>query len=261
MGRAKLYQLEGIVVRRRNHGEADRIVTVFTPEGSVSLLAPGVRKPRSRKAGHLELFCRTRLLVSRVGKSWDIISQAESQIVHSRLQEDFRRGTYARYVVELVLRFFQEEGSADLFNLVAETLSLLDEVAEPDKVVFSYEQQLLTFAGFRPEWYTCVGEGEQGFCAKPLRPTPQDERPYGLDPERGGALCEECFQDHRGDRAGRRLSPSALSWLQTFQHKPYVELQAYPFPPATAAELWRLMEHYITYHLERRPAALRVMQK
>jgi hypothetical protein len=63
----------------------------------------------------------------------------------------------------------------------------------------------------------------------------------------------------REERTVRFLSPSALSWLQALQRQPYADVAEFPLPPATAAELGRIMEHLIAYHLERRPAALRVI--
>lgn len=261
--RGKLYQLEGVVLGRRDQGEADRVVTILTPVGRKDLLAIGVRKPHSRKAGHLELFSRTRVLVSRVDGSWDIVSQAESQVTRSRLQEDFQRGTCARYIAELALRFFEtEEADPALLQLVDQTLGVLEVAEDPECAVRWYEQHLLTLAGFRPEWTTCVGMRGGSVCNARLRPRPEDKRPYGLDPELGGALCPDCMAAGRsGERGhhGRVCSPSALSWLQAFQRKPYAELAALPFPAATAAELRRLMERYIAYHLEYRPAVFRLM--
>lgn len=268
MARGRLYQLEGVVLGRRDQGEADRVVTILTPVGRKDLLAIGVRKPRSRKAGHLELFSRTRVLVSRVKGSWDIVSQAESKVTRSLLQEDFQRGTCARYVAELALRFF-EAGEAEagpaLLQLVDQTLGVLERAEDPERAVRWYEQHLLTLAGFRPEWITCVGVREGRVCNVRLRPRPTDKRPYGLDPEGGGALCPDCLAagGAEGDRhavSHRDIcSPSALSWLQALQRKPYAALAALPLPPATAAELRRLMERYIAYHLEYRPAVFRLM--
>lgn len=260
MGRAKLYQLDAIVLERRDQGEADRIVTVLAADGRRDLLARGVRKPRSRKGGHLELFCRVRLLVSRVKGSWDIISQAEATEMRAALREDFVRATCARYVAELVLRFFEGETETTLFSLVDTTLTLLEQPAEPERVLRWYEQQLLNLAGFRPEWRACVGEREGRPCRVALRPQAADRRPYGIDFERGGALCPDCAVN-LGALAGGMLSPSALSWLQAFQREAYPTLAALPFPARTAGELARWMERYISYHLERRLASLRMMRE
>ncbi len=257
--KGKLYRLEGVVLNRRDQGEADRVVKLLTAEGSVDLLAKGVRKPRSRKAGHLELFARTQVLVSRVTGSWDIVSQAEAVQVRARLQEDFRLGTYARYVAELAVRFFEGETEPQLYALVDDVLARLDGGAAPELLTRWYEQQALALAGFRPEWLTCVGERGGNLCQMPLRPRADDRRPYGLDMERGGAVCHECFAADAREHTVRPLSPSALSWLQTLQRRSFDEVTRFALPERTAKELAQAMEQYIAYHLERRPAALRLL--
>ena len=45
-----------IVLRRTDFGEADRIVNLLTPSGKVSAMARGVRKPKSKLAGGIEVF-------------------------------------------------------------------------------------------------------------------------------------------------------------------------------------------------------------
>ncbi|HIE39154.1 MAG TPA: DNA repair protein RecO, partial [Anaerolineae bacterium] len=101
----RLYRTEAIVVRRRDQGEADRVLTLCTPLGKLAVIAKGVRKVRSRKAGHLELFAHTRLVIARSRSSWDVVSQAETVEPHAILRGDLIRGTYARYVAELYDRF------------------------------------------------------------------------------------------------------------------------------------------------------------
>ena len=260
MAKHRLYRVEGIVLGRRDYGEADRVVIVLTREGRLDLLAKGVRKPRSRKSGHLELFSRTELLISRVKNFWDIISQAEVVVSRPTIQDDFDRGTYARYVGELALRFFAQEANEALYTLVDTALTLLATAAAPERVVRWYEQQLLTLAGFRPEWRHCVGEREGRSCSVELRPRPTDRRPYGIHPERGGALCQDCFVTLNDEPTAGPLSPSALSWLQAFQARAYDDLAGLDFPKRTASELDRVMERYISYYLERRPSIRRLMK-
>lgn len=48
---------KGIVLQRTNFGEADRIVTILSPDsGKIRLIAKGTRKQGSKLAGALELF-------------------------------------------------------------------------------------------------------------------------------------------------------------------------------------------------------------
>jgi len=51
----RLYRTKGIVIRRRNQGEADRVLALCTPSGKIEVIVKGARKTRSRKA----LTCST----------------------------------------------------------------------------------------------------------------------------------------------------------------------------------------------------------
>ena len=75
MSAPRSYRTEAIVLRRTEFGEADRIVTFYTPEyGKLKAMAKGVRKPRSKLSGLVELFTHSTLLLSR-GHNLDIVSQ------------------------------------------------------------------------------------------------------------------------------------------------------------------------------------------
>jgi len=70
-------RIEGVVVGRKDFGEADKIIVVFTgKEGKIRVLAKGVRKINSRRLGALELGSQIKALVHR-GKSFDIITEVE----------------------------------------------------------------------------------------------------------------------------------------------------------------------------------------
>lgn len=251
MGNERLYRTEGIVIRRRDQGEADRVLVLCTPQGKIEVIAKGVRKVRSRKAGHVELFSRSRFVISRVPYSWDIVSQAEIVEPHTVLRDDLTRGAYARYVVELLDRFFaQDEGGPALFDLLDRTLTWLSSERDLDLVVRCYEQHLLGLAGFRPELFRCVGEHTAVVSLLPQGPQ-GETRPYGLDPERGGALCPKCYDNCKAYPAVVSLSPAALWFLQECQRGPYARLRRQHFTSALHAEAEQVMQHYITYHLER----------
>ena len=160
--RERTYRTEAIVLRRKDFGEADRVLTVFTPErGKVRLVAKGIRKPRSRKAGHLELFTCSRLLLAK-GRDLDMVTQAETLLAYRPLREDLLRGAYAAYAVELLDRFTpDEQENAELYRLLRSMLGWL--CAEHDLALVAryYELQLLGLAGFQPDLRQCVAGGEK----------------------------------------------------------------------------------------------------
>ena len=61
-----------IVLRRTNYGEADRILTILTPEhGQQAVIARSVRKEKSKLAGGIELFAVCELGLVRSSTNTD----------------------------------------------------------------------------------------------------------------------------------------------------------------------------------------------
>ena len=252
MSTGRLYRTEGIVINRRDQGEADRVLRLCTPSGKVDVLAKGARKLRSRKAGHIELFSRSTFVLSRVPNYWDIISQAETVEPHTRLRSDLLRGAYARYAVELLDRFFTEaQGGTALFDLLDRALSWLCEAEDDqlDTIARFYEQHLLGLAGFRPELFRCVGEHDEPKLLGRSH-LEDDRRPFGFAPEHGGALCPDCYEANKRVPDVMPLSPNALRFLQACQRSSYTALASRTISPSLHGELERVMHHYVTYHLE-----------
>src|SRR6266545_1847942 len=78
--RERVYRTEAVIIRRADFGEADRVLTLITPQGKRRVVAKGARKTTSRLAGHIELFTHATLLLA-VGRNLDIVTQ--SVILHS----------------------------------------------------------------------------------------------------------------------------------------------------------------------------------
>ena len=232
------FRAEGIVLKHNDYGEADRLLTIYTRQrGKVRPLAKGVRKVRSRKGGHLEPFTRVSLQLA-VGRNWYIVSQAEAQDTYSALRENLENVGYASYVVELLDKFtYEEEVNVPLFRLLAKTLERLNRGEESLLVVRYYEIRLLDLLGFRPELQHCVVSEE--------KIKPQDQY---FSAALGGVVSP----DHGRDRVGAvPISVRALKYLRHFQRSTYKEATRAQITPEIQQELEVLMQHYLTYLLER----------
>ena len=252
MSADRIYRSEGIVLRRRDQGEADRVLTLCTGLGKIDVVAKGARKTRSRKAGHIELFSRSSFVIARVKNSWDIVSQAETIRSHQLLRGDLLRGAYARYAIELLDSFFaQGEGTLALVDLLDNTLTWFCGDGDPELVTRFYEQRLLALAGFRPELFRCVGDHGRPVPLLPTHPGRDDKAPFGFEPERGGALCQDCFSKGRARRIVLPLPRRGLHLLQAIQREPYSRLRNRHITRALHQEMERVVQPYITFHLER----------
>ncbi len=236
-----------MVLRRQDLGEADRLLTIYTPDrGKLRVIAKGVRKPRSRKAGHLEPLTRARLMLAR-GRELDIITQAEAVELYPSLRDDLIRLGQASYVVELLDRFTVEEGeNPRLYDLLLNTLDRLAEGDEAPVAMRHFELRLLDLVGYRPELFKCLG------CGAEIRPQGQF-----FSVALGGVLCPDCG---RKEKDTYPISLAALKVLRYYQRNSYSVAAAAKIRPAVHSELNALMENYLTYLLERRlnsPAFLR----
>jgi DNA repair protein RecO len=145
-----------IVLTRTNFGEADRIITVITPDhGKLRLMAKGVRKSTSKLAGGIELFSISEL--SFIPGKGDI-----GTLVSTRLQKNF--GNIVKHIdrtmlgYELIKRFnkaTEDAAESEYFDLLAATLEALNNPdAHTDLVETWFNAQLVKLAGNSPNLKT-----------------------------------------------------------------------------------------------------------
>lgn len=236
--RERSVQTEGVIVKHHDWGEADRLLILFTKElGRVQAIAKGVRKARSRKAGHLEPFTKARLLLAR-GRDLYILTQAEAIDPYQNIKKDLLNMSYGFYVVELLYNFTYEEGeNRDLYQLLVNTLDRLNHEDDPNIVTHYYEIRLLDIAGFRPQLFFCAQ------CEKEI--IAEDQFFSAIQ---GGVLCPNCG---RRSTDSQPISKDALRYLRHFQRSSYQEATKAQIKHEINIEIENLLQFYITYILER----------
>ena len=236
---SRSYRTEALVIRHSNFGEADRILTLYTREnGKIRVVAKGVRKMKSRKAGHLEPFTRVQLQLAR-GRDLPIVTQAETIEAYPNIRSTLELTAQAAYVLEILDRFtFDEEENRGLYKLAIETLQRLDSGVDPFYANRYYELHVLDTLGFKPELFVCV------LCRKPIEAVDQ----Y-FSASRGGVVCPLCFGKVEG---ARPVSVSALKFLRHFQRSDFKEAtRAHP-DALVQGEMEDLLQNYISTQLDRR---------
>jgi DNA repair protein RecO (recombination protein O) len=194
-----------------------------------------VRKPASRKAGHLEPFTHVALLVAR-GRTWDIITQAETVTSFRDLREELDRTAYAYYFTELVDAFTEEEDShPDLFDLLLAALGYLEQSPNLALTARWFELRILKVSGYEPQLFRCIECGEE------IRPVTN----Y-FSAERGGVLCP---RHGEGVRGAEPIVVGALKVLRYLQKRPYRDIPSLQLTPARMRQLEKLLGDYIRYVL------------
>ena len=231
-------RVEAIILQHSDWGEADRILRLFTREqGKLRAIAKGARKMKSRKAGHLEPFMRSKLMLAKGRDMW-IVTQAEVIDPYTSLRENLELTARAAYVIELLDRLTYEEGQNwQLYDLTAKTLTRLVDEKDPFVPTHYFEMRILDNTGYRPLLFECAS------CKKEIKAEDQF-----FSAGQGGVLCPNC-----GARTAdsRMISMDALRYLRHFQRSSYAEaLRADP-GEKTRQEVDTILNYYLTYILER----------
>lgn len=235
MGRT--YQVTAINLHLQGFGEADRLITILSPERGVQrVVAPGARKPQSPLSGRTGLLVVNQLEL-RVGRSLDRITQAILLHTHHELAQEYTRWVTAQYFTELVLgQALANLAQGELYHTFIELLASLVHLPseEPWEMVVRGVMRLLTLAGLQPQVRLCCLTGQ---------PVSPQER-LGFSIPLGGLVRLPLPLDTPPCRV---LSARQVQLLQAL-HSP-------PLQPIPAFAPWRslepLLRGYAEYHLER----------
>lgn len=241
MPESRTFRTMALILKRSNHGEADRRLTLFTPQyGKIEAVAKGARKPASRKTGHVELFTRSDLLIAR-GRAADIITQADVEATYLQLRDDLTLSAYASYAAELLDRFTLRDddiAASELFDLLDETFERLCTDTDPLRALRYYELHLLDAVGFRPELSECV------IMREDIQP---EDQFFSFD---GGGVVSPAGATHSAGLV--RLPMMTLKLLRHLQRSNYRQVAELTISDALHVDAERIMLGYITFLLERR---------
>ena len=204
------YKYQSIVLGKRDVNEVDRLYTVYTKEmGKVRLLAKGVRKSDARLAGNLETLNLAEIFVAR--------SRGRGNITGVIALENYLSLKNNLETLEKVFKTFstfdllvsQEEKDVEIFKLLADYLSVMEEIekegghlARVEVLSVGFLFQILGRLGYGMQMKKCVS------CGRRLS---GGENFFAVS--RGGTICASC--------AGRekrkiRMSNAAINLVRIF---------------------------------------------
>lgn len=144
--------IEGIVLKRRNVGEADRLVTIFTRQhGKIQVKAVGVRKIASKRASHIEPLNRITCTIYR-GKGMPLLLEAQAGELFGSLKENLQKLGLAYHVCELIDGLCPEnQENQQVFDLLTDTFARLEKGDRVAPLIHAFELQLLSLLGYWSE--------------------------------------------------------------------------------------------------------------
>jgi len=238
MSKPRNYQTDAIIIKKIKLGEADRILTLYTPHlGKIQAVAKGVRRPRSKLAGHLELLTYSQVSLAR-GRNLDTVTGSQTINSFLPLKSNLELTSYALYAIELVDQFTADHiENYPLFQLLLGTMHQLCQAGDNELVLRYFELHLLNEVGYRPQLQRCVS------CKATLEPITNS-----FCPSAGGMLCPNCSQSQP---LTYPLSVNALRVLRLLQGSDYDTISKLEINLELSRELEGVMRDYLKYLLER----------
>ncbi len=200
-----------IVLRRQSLREADRLVTLLTPQsGKLKVLARGVRKPKARWTGFIEPLTWGQFFLAQ-GAKYPVLTSVALKKQFS-FPADFLKTQTAGFFAALA-EHFTAEHHRDLavYFLLLRALSALA-IWPENKIFFikaGFILKLLHHAGFHPDLYFCSR------CRKKI------SSPRIFYVERG-LVCGKCAS---GILKTIRISSDFLKLWRFLKEKPFIEIK------------------------------------
>lgn len=236
----RVFKTEAVIISQKEIGEADRLLSLYTPYlGKLKVVAKGVRRPKSKTGGHLELLNQSSVMITR-GQNLDAIAQAQILESFLPIRSDLWRLSCGLYVAELVERFTPDHlPNPELYRLLVAVLHRLGEAKKGNVVLRYFEMRLLDLMGYRPQLRKCsrcdvaLETGSGCFSAAS-----------------GGLVCQKC-QLSLSAAYLRPISLNAIKVLRHFQGSSLEASLRLRIDSDLATELENLLRSFMHYVLER----------
>jgi DNA repair protein RecO (recombination protein O) len=229
-------------------GEADALLTFCTPErGKLRAVARGVRRPKSRLAGHLEPLTYCTMMLAE-GRTLDVVSGCETLDSFQGIKSDLWLLSCGLYLADLTDRLSAEGAeNRPLLRLLLNALRSLADGVDPALALRYFEFHSLACCGYLPELWECAA------CHRKLEATTN----Y-FSPAAAGLLCPDCRGKEGLDRPA---SVDCVKVLRFFAQNECPAVARLKLKTHLAREIEDLMQGYVTYVLDREVASAKWLRQ
>lgn len=148
----RIHKTEGIVLKRKNVGEADRLLTIFTKDnGKMQVKAIGVRKITSRRASHVEPLNHVSFSMHK-GAGMPILTEATTITNYDVIKSDLKKMGLAYHICEIIDGLCVEgTENHGVFTLLQNILVKIEAGGAIMQHMYDFEMDLLHQLGFYPQ--------------------------------------------------------------------------------------------------------------
>jgi DNA repair protein RecO len=143
---------QAIILSRTDYGEADRIITLLTPDyGKLTLLAKGVRRIKSKLAGGIELFSVSEITFIKGRGAVGTLVSTRLIKHYGNIVSNLDRTMLGYELIKQLHKATEDEPEETYFELLKEAFEALDDKdIDIDLVKLWFAMQLLGLDGHTP---------------------------------------------------------------------------------------------------------------
>jgi DNA repair protein RecO (recombination protein O) len=243
-----------IILRRRDYGDFDLVLTVLTQDHGVrTLIAKSAKKSTKRFPGILEPFAGLDIVYREGrGSGMPVLEEATLDRPVGSVRSDVVKTAYASYWAELIALWLEAgQSRPDIYRLLAFVLEALAASTVPGAVLsLLFQMRFIGQEGLRPvlERCTCCQTdveqlGQQQFC---------------IDLQRGGIVCTRCPPVHDSRLHLCKGTLKQLLWLASGDWDKALRVR---FAPHVLNEATVFLEAFVPYHIGRVPKSLQFLRQ
>lgn len=237
-----IQKTDAIVLRRQDVRETSLALTFYTRDfGKIKGLLRGVRGSRAESwgLGALEILSYDDIVFYEPKKG-DVstVSQCDLKEFFGHMRGALDRLAYAAYIAELLDSVTDlYDPNAEVFELLLNSLNLMNGQSSPKRVARIFEIKLLHLLGLMPTLELCANCGVKvGESAK-------------FSVRHGGLICKDCLGS---DLNARPMMAGTARFIEHIRKFPFEKLERVKVSEAVGKELEAALRKFLDYHIERR---------
>jgi DNA repair protein RecO (recombination protein O) len=240
---------KALVLREVRYKEADRMLTLLTPDGGkIAAKARGALRKGSKTAAATQLLCWSDMTLFGNQGRWSV-NEASTIEEFTGLRHDISALALGSYFAECLEALSQEDiPDAAMVQLGLNSLYALSNALYEQAIIkAAFEIRLMCLSGYEPDLTGCAGCGDPN-PAEPL-----------FSVENGVIYCKKC----RGPEAGECavITPRALEAMRYFSCAEAKRLFSFPIDGDDLEGLASAAERYLLRQTERRFGSLDYWKK
>ncbi len=232
------FTTEGLVIREKNIGENDRLITILTRDmGVIRAFAAGAKSIKSKKGAATGLLSYSSFTILQKNDTYKIYEATPIRVFFGA-GSDILKLSLSQYFCELCSVLVPANTDSEEFlRLILNSLHfLISENRNPDIIKAITELRLASISGYTPNLIACDGCGK--FEA--------DVMYFSLS--NGSVLCDDCKKDLYSIPVNRTM----LSAMRHIVYSEFRGLYSFEIPNSDAKLLSVLTEKYIMTQTEHR---------